>query len=555
MRKVWGFILSCGLVACVHEDSMLKNRGLASLEGPRAAEGIWDLQGSNNPRGPYTGELELRRLSNGTYHAIRTINYISFYYQGLRVQEVWTGLAVPNKSGVVVTYDLATSDFITQLGTEKRTPEDLAGPLTLNEFFNLTDKNTFEAKFSDRREAIYHEWITTKRDLQSQPLWKSERSSINLTGQKNGKLFQIKDPTDYSFYRENIEALRVNNKPIDNISLAESLLRRNAYALPLSEKAKGFERKLQSEHINANGLVVSDLEKPMGGDVFLTSMYVASLSARYLKTRNAEALAHLKKSLGGLCKKDAKDFEEIQFESLMHASVWAMPIVEKDPLFQLCFRSFAEHIKQKSQRSHNDDFHRIATEYGRFIGKEARSSGPAALELPLKNRKGGAIHWTQLNRNILNKGTELLIAQQTNDSLFLQQIENEMTTLAKSFPYLKPTLLLVVGNAAHAPPFGRVLASQNLASEELSKENQNLVTQLKEMPFPKLSEDIQFSHHQGPADQTAFPLFEGPALANDWAWFESPFVSEGNLAKATQKPGIDYIYAYWLAQYSGLNIE
>lgn len=344
MGKWIFFVLIFGLCACAQKPTSTGFRGIASLQNPADVEGIWDLQGSNASRGPYTGQMELRRSHDGTFSVIRVINYIRYYYQGLRVQEVWTGKAVPSQQNLVVTYDLKAADFVTSYESTKRSPEDFKKTVSINEFFNPTEKNTLESKFSDSTGSAYQEWIMSKKSLGDKPLWSDERANLSAKSPralpasvknqirsakakigfdkdafvksyahrvefKNEQPFIVFDPTDYDFYQKDNEVLRVTNKSIDGISLVEALIRRNAYAPSLEQKQRGFDRNAQEKHVNEYGLISSaDLDEKgalksyvvEGDSTLWTGLYVGSQAMRYLKTRDSEALENVKKSLQGI---------------------------------------------------------------------------------------------------------------------------------------------------------------------------------------------------------------------------------------------------------------
>src|SRR5690349_4837541 len=77
-------------------------RDIASLNANGGMIGIWFLQGTSSTRGPYNGELELRPASDGTFDVTRVVTYINYFYEGLRVQEVWTGKAVADTDTLTI---------------------------------------------------------------------------------------------------------------------------------------------------------------------------------------------------------------------------------------------------------------------------------------------------------------------------------------------------------------------------------------------------------------------------------------------------------------------
>lgn len=329
------------LSSCAHKEKQVP-RDIASIQSIGGVEGIWFLQGTSSTRGPYNGELELRKSSDGTYNVIRMVTYINYFFDGLKVQEVWAGKAVATPDSITITYDIRQGDFITKLGTQKREPTDFRNPITIISRFTSSPAG-LKTQYSDKKVSDYSEWITTKRNLEAQPLWMNERKNLTAKGKNiplpvRGviKLFKTKigydkdslvksyknrpefkdenpymvfDPTDYEFYRNNKDIIRVVNKITDDISITESVVKRNAYSPSLKQKATGYDSNTKSLHINEagmlshavldeNGRLVS--YAPDGDSALWTGMYVGSQAMRYLTTKDAEALQNVRRSVKGL---------------------------------------------------------------------------------------------------------------------------------------------------------------------------------------------------------------------------------------------------------------
>ncbi|MNJ90995.1 hypothetical protein D3C87_86380 [compost metagenome] len=329
-----------GVTACTHKEKIVP-RDIASFQAT-GVEGIWFLQGSSSTRGPYNGELELRKSSDGTYDVIRVATYINYYFDGLKVQEVWVGKAVPTDDSLTISYDLKQGDFITRLDKQKREEKDFRNPVTIVSQFAAKDSG-LQAQFSDKRVSTYSEWITTKRNLEAKPLWKDLRQNRDAQGRavpaavtaaikkfknsiafdkdplvksykdrvefKNNTPFFIFDPTDFEFYRENKDVIRVSNKVTDDISIAEAAVRRNAYSPSLNEKQKGYEGSTKDHHLNEMGMVsYSRLDEkgrftgfiPDIDSALWTGIYVGSQAMRNSVTESKEALFNIRKSLKGI---------------------------------------------------------------------------------------------------------------------------------------------------------------------------------------------------------------------------------------------------------------
>ncbi|MBV2168601.1 MAG: hypothetical protein KUL82_07830 [Bdellovibrio sp.] len=327
--------------SCAHKERQVP-RDIASLQANGGMEGIWFLQGTSSTRGPYNGELELRKAGDGTFNVVRIVTYINYFFDGLRVQEVWTGKAVANAGTLTVTYDIRQGDFITKLGSQKREASDFRNPITILARFSPTSAG-LATSFSDKKVSDYSEWITTRRDLESRPLWVNERKYLDAKGKnipllvrgiikafkmdigydkdslvksyknrpefKNEQPYMVFDPTDFEFYRDNKDIIRVVNKITDAISITESAVKRNAYAPSLDEKAQGYDRNAADFHLNEAGMLSHAIldEKgqlvsysPDGDSALWTGMYLGSQAMRYLTTMDTEALQNVRKALKGL---------------------------------------------------------------------------------------------------------------------------------------------------------------------------------------------------------------------------------------------------------------
>jgi hypothetical protein len=117
----------------------------------------------------------------------------------------------------------------------------------------------------------------------------------------------IVDKTDYTFYQANPNAVRVGQKPIDDVSLGETLGRANAYRYKLVDKAAAFQSDMETRWMDpAVGMVVYGATVPGGvivpdGDSALwTGTYVAAQVFRYQTTADAAAIPPMLTALNGL---------------------------------------------------------------------------------------------------------------------------------------------------------------------------------------------------------------------------------------------------------------
>lgn len=335
------FLSVFSAVSCQHKEKQIP-RDIASLQASGGMEGIWFLQGTSSTRGPYNGELELRKSHDGTYDVVRIVTYINYFFDGLKVQEVWTGKAVATGETLTVSYDIRQGDFITRLGDLKRDPSEFSATINVVSRYAVTP-NGLATSYADKKVSNYTEWITTKRDLEVKPLWVNQRQLMSAKGPKipivvrgvinlfkkdigyekdplvksykNRKEYKdenpyiVFDPTDFEFYRKNKDVIRVVNKVVDDISITEAVVKRNAYAPTLEEKARSYDRNARDFHINEAGIVTPSQIDDQGrlvaynlhGDAALwTGMYLGSQAMRYQVTKDSEAMDNVKRTLRGL---------------------------------------------------------------------------------------------------------------------------------------------------------------------------------------------------------------------------------------------------------------
>jgi len=301
--------------------------------------GVWQLRGINSQHGAYSGQIEFRPYDGGSL-VTRVITYDNYQFQGLRIQEVWQG---DLDSQGNPKFQLRNSDFITKLDGVARDP-NLYGKTTDISIDYQNRGDEYQAQFNTPSGGSFFEKISAPKPSGPQALWQNQRQYLDAKGDKgvplviragmkfakerlnfdehptvqkykdrpefkNENPFIVYDPTDFRFYRANRDILRVANKTIDTISLTESLMRRNAYASDLNEKAKGFDLDMQKYRLNDFGMVTYawfNTEDKVIGSVYdydsclWTGMYVASQAMRYQVTKEPVAIENMKRSLRGM---------------------------------------------------------------------------------------------------------------------------------------------------------------------------------------------------------------------------------------------------------------
>jgi len=582
------------LAACAQFSSHT-NRQVASLPTPADLEGIWSVQGTNNLRGPYNGELELRRTVDGTFNVVRIVKYINFYYEGLNVQEVWTGKAVLDNRALTVSYTLKQADYMTRLGPHTRKPEDFKSNLNVLEIFEPTDKG-LKAIFQVGKSAIFSEQVTTRRDLEPAPLWKDQRVNIEARGDKvpwlvrsvikgfklrvgfdkdpvvksysqrpefkNETPYMVFDPTDYDFYQKNKDTLRVTNKITDEISLAEVLVKRNAYAPSIEEKARGYEKNTQERHFNAaNILVINKVDSVtkkrtpeiIGRDsaALWTAMYTGSQAMRFLATQDKEALANVRKTVKAMfllldVTGDPKEFARTvapydanstytedwhrgqgpfqqwmwqdggnndMVKGILHAFMWATLVVPKTD------SEIWDQLREKSQRLiHLNVMKEKPQNKPAALGLAALiNNDPALREKYLKSYKSlrtkvsgynfnidfywrGSADWSGINLGMVGGLTNILLADQLGAPEIRDQLRERMMD---SWVVYRSTRRHMLTFATYAFAYRHGIRGDKFQKESNDAEFEKILADsfwgLREVPYPRPTfMDVEIDHSMRP---------------------------------------------------------
>ncbi len=301
---------------------------------PALAATVYQVEGENSKLGAYSGQVQI----DGT-KIQKTITYRKLKYQDLNIESIWSGQVENNQAKFI----LKNSDRITGVDDIHLTEEQVNARMAVKMPLNLIPGAkinfvTIEGEFSET-------WNLVDSSL-AVPFWKSEAQALNVTGEsqpaliyfarwlvidkiiqwyrdqvgqtkfsernefKNYQQFWIQDKTDFEYYQNNLSRLRVENKIISKVSLAEAWLRRNAYGPSLSDKEVFLSKQtaeknlnsvgiLESAQIDDTGLKVSSL--PSHDSALWTGMYIWSQALKYKNTGSQVAYENMKKGLSGLC--------------------------------------------------------------------------------------------------------------------------------------------------------------------------------------------------------------------------------------------------------------
>lgn len=341
----WGMVL----LACLT---------LASYQGVQAQsaiplEGIYQLSGEDPRFGPYTGQVEIRiNEQTGTYRLIHTQIWESACFEGDRIELscseegdkialAWEGEVLTVTEPYTFRVTLSPVGFIRSyrgLSREGVNPT----PIEFLGTFRRVGRDTLKGVFVplDRPEyaAFTEEWVWSS-PCADRPIWQNQRVEIpshdpipadtkasmfdlfdsfyareevspylERSDFQEGMHYVVFDATDYEFYRANSDVVRVIQKIVDPISLAEARLRSRAYGKSLADKALHFDTVTPLYHLNEAGiyshydsLAPADQRFVASSDGTLwTGVYAASQALRYLATQSSEAFENMRRALEGL---------------------------------------------------------------------------------------------------------------------------------------------------------------------------------------------------------------------------------------------------------------
>lgn len=295
------------------------------------ADGVYHIQGRNSLHGTYSGQAWVHGSQ-----VQRLIEWDTEIYQGKKLQSIWTG----NADTQQLHFSLRLSNLLTSFNGYTPSPQDLQTPLALS--LPATDG---PISFLAGEEGSYSEQWQRTGDAPSTPLWTDLRTKIDGTGQESGLLvrlaewagiqkviswyrsqpqaqayahrpeFQsarqyfIEDHTDADFYAAHPDTLRITNKTLNPLALAEAMMRRNAYGSSLGQKADFLTAQTAGQNLNTAGLlevsVLNDLQQKVGRSPeydsgLWTSMFGWAELMRYQSTGDAQALAHFRQILNGI---------------------------------------------------------------------------------------------------------------------------------------------------------------------------------------------------------------------------------------------------------------
>lgn len=288
-------------------------------------EGIYAVIGSDS-FGNYTGTVQ---ISAGKF--IRIVTYSDLKFEGKTAALVLEG-SLSDNTGLDVSFSLDPIGFIQTVGEMTRTGIDTA-PVQFTGKLVFDGCNEYSGKINGGDYEFNDVW-TWIDYTDGTPIWKNERVEIpngpepgdttkatlketfasflelpDVAKYSDKEEFQkfvhlmVIDKTDYVFYQENQDVIRVIQKIPDTISLAESWMRNNAYSHKMSDKELFFDTDIADIMINELGMIShknGESYEQDGDSLLWTGVYVAALSMKYMITNDSSTLDKMLKSLNGI---------------------------------------------------------------------------------------------------------------------------------------------------------------------------------------------------------------------------------------------------------------
>ena len=301
--------------------------------------GIWDISGTDDQLGPFTGSLEIRQNDQGKLDVIRLARLANLsHHDGRIIELAWTGeVERRDKDPWLLTFSITRADFIPRVGEIVRTEEDRE-PLPVTAVVTSAGENDLNLIYTSAGvpELNIHETAAFSGPPGMDPLFQSDRV-VRATHLAPGPIakgllfdffetyhalpalqpylddpafkkalhYQVEERTDYGYYHSHPDRLRVVNKVVDAVSIAETEIRANAFRAGFLEKADHYQQIMNAGLVGPHGMVRGSFlpggeEDPDGDANLWTGVYAWAQALRYKETGEAEALDNLRLSVSGI---------------------------------------------------------------------------------------------------------------------------------------------------------------------------------------------------------------------------------------------------------------
>lgn len=297
---------------------------LGCVAAMSAEAGQWSLTGTDAQLGNYSGTLSISP-SGVVTHAIR---FEQYRFRGMPVEEVWQTNVLPVAGQREAHFPIKLTSHIVKYENQTQTTQaDLVVKLTI-------PQNSFQWSYLNRREQVTPVGGTAgeiqlgtvskipSADRPSGPVsviartvarrfyqLPEMRPFISNPQLRRGLHFVTRDTVNYDFYRGQPGTLRVVDAKATDFSSMAEFLRYEAYSYNLTQKAQAQDTRMQRLMIDSFGLVshphLDESGKLKGHEGELSSalwtgVYILSQSWRYEATRDAQALANIRRSFQGM---------------------------------------------------------------------------------------------------------------------------------------------------------------------------------------------------------------------------------------------------------------
>ncbi len=315
------------------------------LPDPPIEPGIYAVEGTDSRYGDYAGEVEIR-AGDGKWDFIRSVRFDDVTFEDpikdvtYDVYTAWLG-EIREERGIVTDVSLKVADSITHYGAVTRTDDD-AIPVIVTGAVTEAGAGAFDVSYATTGESVHTftatETWTYDGASDTAPIFADEDTFIPghnpMPGWLHALIYGLLDHyhslswfdgyrdredfqagvhyiarfhTDFGWYRAHPSSLRVANRWLDEVSMAETMLRARAYGPTLAEKAAMFDADMPTYYLNPLGMFSqaqweSDplVQSESGDGLLWTGCYLASQVFRYLETGEEEALDNWLRALDGL---------------------------------------------------------------------------------------------------------------------------------------------------------------------------------------------------------------------------------------------------------------
>jgi hypothetical protein len=300
--------------------------------------GVWSIRGTDAALGSFTGRLEIREAGGGLeVSRVITLDDLT-HDDGRAIDVVWTGeVGSRAPDSATLRLSLLRADFIRQVGELVRGPGD-ATPLEVVGSVRVGEERALAVTYAAADDPGFsvRETGVLEGPPGPAPIFRSGRS-VRATHSEPDPItrgllfalfesfhrlpevapftdhprfrravhFQVVERTDLDFYRANPERIRVVDKVVDAIAIAETEIRANAFRASFAEKAAFYQEGLSEEFVDGTGMVLegvdeADMPIPDISSALWTGVYAWTQALRFRNTGEPEALDNLRRSLGGL---------------------------------------------------------------------------------------------------------------------------------------------------------------------------------------------------------------------------------------------------------------